>query len=226
MMMPTIVMNVITIMTLVMTYVAQFNSQSSYVLYVFAGWLPWNFLVNAFLGSGAAIINNESILRKIYLPKILFPLAITAARFIDFSINLSALFLILIACQFLTPSLALLALPLAILLLLIFTIGVTLALSAINVYIRDTSHMITVLMQWGFYLTPIIYELERIPPSLRCYFILNPVTHLIRLFQSIVAEGQFPSLPEWGVAILVSILSLVAGYGIFKHLERNLIFKL
>ena len=216
----------ITIMTIVLTHVVRFSTGTSYVLYVFAGWLPWNFLVNGFWGSGAAIINNESVLRKIYLPKILFPVAVTLARFIDFMINLSALFVILIIISYLQPSPALLGLPLAILLLFLFTAGVTVALAAVNVYIRDTSHMVTVLMQWGFYLTPIIYDLSLIPQQYRHLFELNPITHIIRLFQTIISKGVFPDANEWGMGVLVTALALVLGYALFARLEKNLIFRL
>jgi ABC-type polysaccharide/polyol phosphate export permease len=219
----------ITIMTIVLTHVVRFESGTqSYVLYVFAGWLPWNFLVNGFWGSGAAIINNESVLRKIYLPKLLFPVAVTIARFMDFLINLIALFAILLIISYLKPSPAMLLLPVAILMLFLFTIGVTTALACVNVYIRDTSHMVTVLMQWGFYLTPIIYDLDslNLKPEYRQLFELNPMTHIIRLFQVILSKGQFPSAEQWGLAGLVTGLALVIGYWIFAKLEKNLIFRL
>lgn len=218
----------ITIMTIVLTNVVRFESGANYVLYVFAGWLPWNFLVNGFWGSGAAIINNESVLRKIYLPKMLFPIAVTIARFWDFLINLSALFVILIVFSYLTPSLPMLLLPIAIVLLFLFTLGVTTALACVNVYVRDTSHMVTVLMQWGFYLTPIIYSVDslNLKPEYRQLFELNPVTHIIRLFQIILSKGEFPSAQQWGLASGVTVLALVVGYWIYTKLEKNLIFRL
>jgi len=196
----------------------------NYVLYVFAGFLPWNFLVNGFWGAGASIVNNESILRKIYLPKLIFPVSVTLARFLDFLCNLIALFVIISFVSY-RPSWAIVTLPFAILILLVFTAGVTIALSAINVYVRDTSHLVTVLMQLGFYLTPIIYPIS-IVGSYQKYFLLNPFTHIIRLFQAILWQGAFPTADEWQIAGALACGALVIGYAIFARLERNLIFRL
>lgn len=197
----------------------------NYILYVFAGFLPWNFLVNGFWGAGASIVNNESILRKIYLPKLIFPVSVTLARFLDFLCNMAALFVIiaLISCR---PSWAILAMPLAILILLVFTAGVTIGLSAVNVYVRDTSHLVTVLMQLGFYLTPVIYDLDRLPVQYQPYFLLNPFTHIIWLFQKILWEGIVPSMQDWCIAGGFAAGALILGYWIFSRLERNLIFRL
>jgi ABC-type polysaccharide/polyol phosphate export permease len=216
------------IMTLVFSQAMGFDSRSNYVLYVFAGLLPWNFLVNGFWGAGAAIINNESVLRKIYLPKLIFPVSVTLARFLDFLFNLVALFLIVSLISF-RPSWSLLALPLAVIILFVFTSGITIGLSAVNVYIRDTTHLVSVLMQFGFYLTPIIYDvnrMEKMPEKYKLVFELNPMTHIIRLFQEIIAHGQMPSGEKWALAAAIATAAMVIGYGIFAKLERNLIFRL
>ncbi|MFH0939915.1 MAG: ABC transporter permease [Planctomycetota bacterium] len=203
---------------------ARIGEMRNYVLYVFSGFLPWNFLVNGFWGAGASLVNHESILRKIYLPKLIFPVSVTLARFLDFLCNLIALFIIISFIAY-RPSWALTMLPIAILILLIFTTGVTLALSAINVYIRDTSHLVTVLMQLGFYLTPIIYPIS-IVGAYQKYFLLNPFTHIIRLFQVIIWQGSFPTMNEWQIAVALACGALMIGYAIFARLERNLIFRL
>ena len=205
--------------------VGQVGATRNYILYVFAGFLPWNFLVNGFWGAGASIVNNESILRKIYLPKLIFPVSVTLARFLDFLCNLVALFVIISFVSY-RPSWAVVTLPAAILLLLLFTAGVTIALAAINVYIRDTSHLVMVLMQLGFYLTPIFYPLDIVGPKLQKLLLLNPFTHIIRIFQAIIWQGIFPTAVEWGMAAGLAVGALVIGYWIFARLERNLIFRL
>ncbi len=214
------------IMAVVFTQAMGFgNAMDNYVLYVFAGFLPWNFLVNGFWGAGSSIVNNESIIRKIYLPKLIFPISITMARFLDFLSNMLALFVVISFVSF-RPSWALVMLPLAILVLLVFTTGVTVALSAINVYVRDTSQLVGVLMQLGFYLTPIIYPVAMVPERYRDYFMLNPMSHVIRLFQVILWKGEFPALDEWRIAGAIAAGAALGGYAIFARLERNLIFRL
>jgi ABC-type polysaccharide/polyol phosphate export permease len=217
------------IMAVVFTRAMGFNSMNNYVVYIFAGFLPWNFLVNCFWGAGSSLINNESVLRKIYLPKLIFPISVTLARFLDFLCNLVALFIVITIAAGYRPSAAVLALPLAVLILLLFTSGVTLALSAINVYIRDTNHLVAVIMQLGFYLTPIIYNVEDtnvVPERFRWIFELNPMTHIIRLFQDILWRGAFPPPEHWGMAAGITVAAVLLGYAVFSRLERNLIFRL
>lgn len=197
----------------------------NYVLYVFAGFLPWNFLVNGFWGAGTSLLTNESILRKIYLPKLVFPISVTLARFLDFLSNMLALFVIILLFVAFRPTWALASLPLAVVILLVFTTGVTVALSAITVYVRDTVHLVNVLMQLGFYLTPIIYPVE-ITGRYAPYFELNPLTHVIRLFQTILWQGELPTGAQWGISGGIALASLAFGYAIFARLERKLIFRL
>jgi ABC-type polysaccharide/polyol phosphate export permease len=217
------------IMAVVFTRAMGFGSMKNYVIYIFAGFLPWNFLVNGFWGAGSSLINNESILRKVYLPKLIFPISVTLARFLDFLCNLLALFIVITFAAGYRPNAAVIALPGAVLLLFFFTTGVTLALSAINVYIRDTNHLVAVMMQLGFYLTPIIYNVEDtkvVPEKFRPIFELNPMTHIIRLFQDILWRGEFPPAEHWAMAGGIAALAMLLGYAIFSKLERNLIFRL
>src|SRR5579862_1456833 len=80
------------IMAIVFSSQLHFTSRRDYLLYVFAGLLPWNFLISALWGAGNSIIAHEDLLKKIYLPKYLFPVAVTMARFIDYLFNFFALF--------------------------------------------------------------------------------------------------------------------------------------
>lgn len=212
------------IMALVFSRVMRFDT-NDYVLYVFAGLLPWNFLLNALWGAGISLLTHETLLKKIYLPKVIFPVSVTLARFLDFLFNLAALFVVVSFVTF-RPSMALLALPAAALLLFLFTTGVALAMSALNVYIRDTTHLVAVVMQLGFYLTPIIYPEDVVPPSFRMILEINPVTHLVRLFQRILWKAEFPTPDQWLLAVAVTVSALMIGHLIFAALERRLVFRL
>ena len=212
------------IMTLVFAK-AMNKPPRDYALYVFSGLLPWNFLVSGLWGAGISLITNEELLKKIYLPKLIFPISVTLARFADFIFNLMALFIIVSFISF-HPSWALLLLPAAALLLFLFISAVAVAVSVINVYIRDTTHLISVLTQLGFYLTPILYPEKDVPEPFRFILILNPMTHIVRLFQSILSEGVVPDAAQWCIAILVTVTTMVFGYFIFARLERKLIFRL
>ena len=213
------------ILAAVFSKIMKFNSASDMILYVFAGLVPWNFFVSSCLAGGNSVLGNEALLKKIYLPKLIFPLSVLLARFVDFLFNLAALFIIVSFISF-KPSWALLALPGASLILFLFIDGVTVALAAINVYVRDATHLMSVIFQVAFYATPIIYREELVPPHIRGLLEFNPLVHIIRLFHSILADGQAPTLEQLGMALAVAVVTAAVGHWIFMRLERNLIFRL
>jgi ABC-2 type transport system permease protein/lipopolysaccharide transport system permease protein len=221
------------IMAIVFSAQLGFQSRRDYLLYVFAGLLPWNFLISALWGAGNSIIAHEDLLKKIYLPKYLFPIAVTMARFYDYLFNFVALFgiIMLTVVSFYPGALPFTAgvlafLPLAIVPLFLFMIGITMAVSAVNVYLRDTTHLMSVIMQLGFYLTPIIYREQSLPADFRFILLLNPMTHIIRPFQDILYAGVIPSADHLLASVGLSLASVALGYVIFARLERRLIFRL
>ncbi|MCY3022342.1 MAG: ABC transporter permease [Planctomycetota bacterium] len=213
------------ILAAVFSRIMKFESAADMVLYVFAGLVPWNFFVGSCLAGGNSVLDNEALLKKIYLPKLIFPLSVLFARFVDFLFNLVALFIIVSFISF-KPSWALLTLPGAVLILFLFIDGVTVALAAINVYVRDASHLMAVVFQLAFYLTPIIYREELVPEHLRALLECNPLVHIIRLFHAILSNGEVPSLQQWGLGVGVAVAAAGVGHWIFVRLERNLIFRL
>jgi len=215
------------ILAAVFSKIMKFGSASDMILYVFAGLVPWNFFVGSCLAGGNSILTNEALLKKIYLPKLIFPVSVVLARFVDFLFNLAALFIIVSFISF-KPSWALLFLPAACVVLFLFIEGVTVALAAINVYVRDATHLMSVVLQLAFYATPIIYreDMEVLSPKVRQLLEFNPLVHIIRLFHSILAEGLAPTLEQWGMAVGVAIVTAGVGHWIFMRLERHLIFRL
>ncbi|MGD0088902.1 MAG: ABC transporter permease [Planctomycetota bacterium] len=213
------------ILAAVFSKIMKFESAAEMILYVFAGLVPWNFFVGSCLAGGNSVLNNEALIKKIYLPKLIFPLAVLFARFVDFLFNLAALFIIVSFISF-KPSWALLLLPGATLILFLFIEGVTVALAAINVYVRDAAHLMSVIFQLAFYATPIIYREDILPGNVRYLLEFNPLVHIIRPFHSILAAGQAPPLEQWGMAAAVAAVAATVGHWIFMRLERNLIFRL
>lgn len=213
------------ILAVVFSKVSKFASPAEMIPYLFAGLIPWNFFVATCMAGSSSLLTNEALLKKIYLPKIIFPLAILLARFVDFLFNVLALFVVVAFISF-KPSLALLTLPFAIVILFLFVSGVTIALSAINVYVRDAAHLMSVLIQLGFFGTPIIYREQDLDAKYRALLEINPFTHIVRVFHVIISDGQIPDAQTWGMAALMGVGAFVFGSWIFTRLERNLIFRL
>src|SRR3989338_3112272 len=104
--------------------------------------------------------------------------------------------------------------------LLIVTSGISLILSAINVLFRDVKFVVPLVLQIWLYASPIIYTIDRIPDSIRKFYIFNPVAPLIQSFRDVTVLGRDPNFKELSLAILLSILIFLVGYLFFKRKER------
>ena len=129
----------------------------TFAIFLFAAMIPWNFFNSVVTQSGTSFINNEGLIKKIYLPKAIFPLSIAFALLIDSALSFLALFLIIFMIGG-SLSWTLLFIPIAYLLLFFFALGVGLIMSVVTVFFRDLQHVILIAMQGLFFLTPILYK--------------------------------------------------------------------
>ncbi len=198
---------------------------SEYAVYLFAGMLPWTLFASTLHECTYCIITNEGLIRKIYLPKMLFPITRLLTNLCTFVLSLTAMFILMVPLGTRFHS-SMLALPLAIALLAAFTLGLGLIVATANTYYRDLSHLVGVILQAWYFATPILYELDIMPAELRWRFWLNPAFPFIRMFQTILYEGRWPEPSLCLIATTVAAVVLGAGYAAFKCYEDKLIFRL
>ena len=195
-----------------------------YAIFLFAGMLPWGLLSGTIAECAFCIIGNEGLIRKIYLPKLVFPLSRLLLNLTTFVLSLGALFVLLVplGARF---SLPMLLLPAAIALLAVFVLGLGLLVATTNTFFRDCSHLVSVFLQAWYFATPILYEADRfhMPPVMLW---LNPALPFIRIFQMIIRDGQWPGPDLFLVAAGIATASLGIGYATFKCYEDKLVFRL
>src|SRR5262249_32892890 len=148
--------------------------------------------------------------KKIYLPKLIFPLSKVSARMIDFVLSMVALLLIGLFCGFqYTP--ALIAVPVAMGILFFFTLGVSILVSVATVYFRDVQYFLNVFLQLLYFATPIMYPEDMLPGQYRQIMGLNPLLSQIHLFQAILYDGRLPTAFEWTQGLLIAFLTWALG---------------
>jgi ABC-type polysaccharide/polyol phosphate export permease len=201
------------------------TTAENYAVFLFAGMVPWGFLSASLNECAVCIIVNEGLIRKIYIPKLVFPLAKTLTNLATFLLSLSALFILLkpLGAQI---SSSLLFLPVAIALFSVFTLGLGMVVAVSNTFFRDTGHLVTVLLQAWYFATPIIYETTLMPEPLRWRFWLNPAYPFIEMFQVIIRDGHWPHLNTILVSAGIAAVSLGIGYASFKSQEDKMVFRL
>jgi ABC-2 type transport system permease protein/lipopolysaccharide transport system permease protein len=197
----------------------------NYPLFLFAGMVPWSFLNNCMNDCAFCIIQSEGLIRKIYLPKLVFPLARVAISLVTFVLSLAALFLLLwpLGARLST---AMVLLPLAIALLAIFCLGLGLIVATANTFYRDCGHLVAVVLQAWYFATPILFPITRFPEGAQWKLRLNPAYYFIELFHAVLFQGQWPGLGLVATAAVIAAASLGIGYAIFKSQEDKMVFRL
>lgn len=197
----------------------------TFTVFLFAGMIPWNFFSSVVTQSGNAFINNEGLIKKIYLPKGIFPLSIAAALWIDNILSFLALFVIIIIIGG-SLSWAVLFIPVAYLLLFFFSLGIGLIMSVATVFFRDLQHILLIVMQGLFFVTPILYNQDRLTGKIAWLVDLNPLVPFIELFRAPLSEASLPSSSVILQATLLSMSVMSIGLFVFLRQEKKIVFRL
>lgn len=197
----------------------------TFTIFLFTGMIPWTYFSSVVTQAGGAFINNEGLIKKIYLPKIIFPLSIAIALLIDSLLSFIALFLIilLIGGSFSWP---VLFTPIAYILLFVFSFGLGLIMSVATVFFRDLQHVMLIIMQGLFFMTPIFYNHDRLTGKLAWLVHLNPVVPFIELFRAPLYTLHFPSVSTVLQALIFAVSALGVGLFVFLRQKKNIVFRL
>jgi len=196
-----------------------------YTLFLFAGILVWNFFSTGLISGSYSYLENEHFIRKIYLPKLLFPLSKVLFRLIDFMFSLLALSMLgWVLGYSLRPTMV--WLPPAVVLLFMFVLGLSMIGAVLNVYFRDFQYLLNVGLQMLYFASPILYPIEIMPAHLQWILKANPLCAFLILFQEIIYAGHNPSLYQWGMAAGMSLAAMGLGCLVLFSTEHKLVFRL
>lgn len=196
-----------------------------FTIFLFSGLASWFMIQQTVLVAVGSIVNNQSLIKKVYVPKIVFPLSNVLARFVDHGVLLVLLlgFAPVFGSRM---TWNLLFLPVAVILHFAFALGLSLLLATAQVKVRDVQNAAAVLFQAVFYLTPIIYPLEFLPERIRTYFAWNPFYVFIRLVRDPVWGGSLPPGTIIAAAAALAAAVLALGLWVFGRREKYFIYDL
>lgn len=226
------------VFSLVFSILAKGSDMQWFVVYLMSGLLPWLFFVNCLTQSVGSVVGNPGLVKKVYFPREILPIAAVGANIFHFVMQMLVFFVFLLIIQW-HFSIYLLLLPLVLLMEISFTLGLVLLVSAANVYLRDVQHFLEVATMAWFWLTPIVYIIGQVQSVLGSWFrlyLLNPMTNIIQLWQYIIynphvyapksflpGQHTVSYLSFWGITgtAVLSVLLLVFGYYYFIRKERG-----
>lgn len=197
----------------------------TFSVFLFAGMIPWNFFNAVVTQSSTSLINNEGLIKKVYLRKIIFPLSLASALLIDSMLSFLALFVIIVAIGG-SVSWALMFIPVAYILLFLFSVGVGLIISVATVFFRDLQHLVGIAMQGLFFLTPVLYKHDALVGMVAWLVGWNPVAPFIELFRSSLYLAALPSTNVVVQAAFISLSALGIGLFVFQRYEKEIVFRL
>ncbi len=191
-----------------------------YPLFAYAALLPWTLLAKSLERSGQSVVAESNLVKKVYFPRVILPIAATLAGIIDFVIAF-VLFLVLMVWYGIMPTWKVITVPA----LVLSTIGTSLAvsfwLSAMNVHYRDVAGAIPLLTQLWMYASPVVYPLSLVPEQWRAVYSLNPMVGIIEGFRWALLGGAAPDTGTVMVSTLATGILLVAGLVFFNRMSRT-----
>jgi ABC-type polysaccharide/polyol phosphate export permease len=191
-----------------------FSSTESYPAYVLSGLLPWTFFAQTTNACMAGLIWGNSLIKRIYLPRTIFSVSAIGVGLVNLVISLVPLLLVMLATGVKLQWSALL-LPIPIIFLALFALGIGLMLSTLAIQFADVAEMYQIILTAWMYLSPVIYH-ESILPAEYIWFVrLNPMYYLIDFFRAFIYEGRIPGASEFLVSATISGLTLLVGWWFF-----------
>jgi ABC-2 type transport system permease protein/lipopolysaccharide transport system permease protein len=213
-----------TVISVVFSVIFQ-QDLKTFSVFIFSGLAPWWFISGALIGGCQTIINAEGFLKKVYLPKVLFPIITVTTETINFFFTIISLCILSLVLGF-RLSWSIFFLPVVIIITYIFNLGLNILVSVSTVYFRDLTQILQVLLQALFYLVPIVYPIEALPERYRVYFLYNPFYYFIILFRKVIYGEPAITVLDWLTTSALAIIVLLSGLLLLMKYDRDLIYRL
>jgi ABC-2 type transport system permease protein len=194
-----------------------------YAIFLLSVLLPWTFFSQSLSYAVESIVGNGELIKKVSVPKLVFPVAAVVSNIINLLLSLIPLALLVVGMRHPFYK-TWLFLPIPMLALIIFTLGMTFFFATANVYYRDVAHIIQVVLSAWFYLTPIIYALDFIPQNRQWLFKLNPIIYVINGFRLAVYYGMLPRWQSIAASFVCAFVALAIGFGVFRKYQDEFVF--
>ena len=207
---------------------------NNYALWLVCGLLPWLFFNSTITLGVRSIVDNANLVQKVYFPRLVIPLSLTGAGMVNWMFEMAVLAIALtIFGAFVLPWIPL---TIAFMLLLgVFAAGLSMLLAIANVHFRDLAYLLTVLLQFWFYLTPILYPISLVqaqsdrwggllgtPITLVDLYKINPMEPFVAIFRDLLYHNTWPAMPSVLTAMAWAFVTFAVGLWVFSKKDKNL----
>lgn len=198
------------------------DSGYSYSIYLLSGFLFWFLFVEIFTRSLTVFIENASVIKKISFPRLALPIVVVLSALIN---NL-VFFVIVLAVYFLIGfevGMTIFWLPVIVLLNVMFSCGLGVVCGVLNVFIRDVGQLSGVVIQFMFWLTPIVYTVDILPAMYQKVIQLNPLYLIVRMYHDVIVYGRHPDFSNMAYIFILSSLLVFLGFFLFRKSSSEMV---
>ena len=196
------------------------DQDAPYPLFLFVGLVPWLFFAAALSSGTDAVTNASSLVTKVYFPREVLPTAAVLTKLVDLIFGFIILGMLMIYYgRF--PEATSLWFPPLFAIHLIFVLGLTYPLAALNLYFHDVRFLVGVALTLWFYLTPVLYPATLAPEKYNFVFDLNPNATFIDAYRRVILQGQEPDFSKMLLGAAIAVVTFLIGYYIFKKMEAG-----
>lgn len=191
-----------------------------YSIFLFTALLPWNLFSNSLASAASSLVNNSSLVTKIYFPRSVLPISTILAKLVDFAFASLILIVYLVSYQ-IPISLNILWIFPIFIIQQIFTAGLSLFFAAANLIYRDIQYLLTLILSLWMYVTPVLYPTNLVPDNLKFIFQLNPMSVIINAYRQAILTSQAPNMSSMLIALFLSLITIYFGLSFFKQNEKT-----
>ena len=197
------------------------NDIPKFYLYLFVALIPWNFFSACLTGGSGCVVAQQSLVNKIYFPREIVPIAYVTSAFVNMLYCEAVVIAVALIAGVQFSVGGLLCLPLVMAIEYILGLGITMILSAVDVYFRDLEHIMGIISMAWMFMTPIMYNISLVPEKWLPFYQLNPMVSVVTAYRAILYAGEAPKLETLGIALGMGVLFLALGFLIFGKLKRR-----
>lgn len=206
--------------TVVFTFITR-NEMEDFYIYLFVVLIPWMYIGACMTGGTNSITGQPEMIKKIYFPRSVLPIAYATSQFINMLLSFVVIFAVLVLSGKGISFKALIYLPVIMLIEYFIGMGIAILFSAINVYLRDLEQVSGVLaMAWQF-LSPVLYAVELIPEQYREIYMLNPIAPMVVIYREILYYKNPPDLKLFVEPLLFALILMIVSCITFNILKRH-----
>ena len=191
----------------------------SFAVFLFCGLLPWLYFQDTLQRSCTSVVEQRNLIQKTLFPSEVLPLTLAASNLVTHLFGLAVLLALLLYLDLLTWTAWLL--PAWFFWMLLLALGLGWLLAALQVFLRDTAQVLSVLLVFWFWFTPIFYRVDMVPPRFQPWLRLNPLTHVVEGYRLLLLEGRIPGPESWLALAGFSLAIFFLGGLAFRGMKRE-----